>query len=389
MGMNFYARLASFGFLLGLLPFAGSASVAVASTAGCAGSTIVGSPSPGPVGNHLSGVVSLSPSNAWAVGAAYEAAGMPPTLLSRPLIAHWDGNAWRSAPSPTLPGGGALSSISALNQGNIWAVGHQGSSAEGSPLVERWDGSKWKVVSSPAVPSGFLLGVSARSENDIWAVGIRLGSTSYSLIEHWDGASWRVVPSPNPSDSYNEIDSVVATSAGTAWAVGFSLGDINSVPMLARWDGSRWNLVASPVAGLPSSLLRSVAARSEKDIWAVGQSRSEDGSVVQPLVEHWNGRDWRIVKSSSPTSQSSFVGVAAAQGRVWAVGVRVDGFTNRTLMERLGDGQFSAVPSANRGAGDNGLEAAAIAPNGVVWAVGSDQGLTKGESLVVRGCASD
>jgi hypothetical protein len=218
-------------------------------------------------------------------------------------------------------------------------------------------------------------------------VGIRLGTVSYSLIEHWNGTTWTVVTSPNPSTDYNEIDSVVAISGRSAWAVGFSVTNNESAPMLARWDGSSWSLVAAPVTGAPNNLLRSVAAASERDVWAVGQSSSADGSQIQTFVEHWNGHAWKVVGSPSPTSQTWLNAVTLVGNQVLAVGVQVQGFNNQTLVVRGEKGQFAVVPSPNRGTGANTLESVAATPLGTAWAVGFDQGQTKGESLILRVCA--
>ncbi len=373
-------------FLVNLLAFAVTPSIAQAASRQCAtGTTIVSSPSPGKVGNHLSSVVSLSATDAWAVGGASTPVGNPPMLQSKPLVVHWNGSAWRAVHA-TLSGEGALSGIAAVSASDLWAVGHQGAPDAGTPLIEHWNGSAWSVVPSPAIPQGYLLGVSAFGADDVWTVGIRLGTISYSLIEHWDGSSWKVIESPNPGADYNEIDSVVAISHHEAWAVGFSISNNASTPIVARWNGSRWSLVQNPATAANDNILRSVAGRSEGDVWAVGQSRSADGSTVMTLVEHWDGRGWKVVASPSPTQQSWLIGVTVRGGEVWAVGVRVDGFTNHSLIVHGAEGQFSAVISSNRGTGDNGLEGVAIA-NGTAWAVGSDQGQTKGQSLVLLACS--
>ena len=265
--------------------------------------------------------------DAWAVGGAASAVGSPPRLQTRPLIAHWNGRAWRTVDSP-IAGAGGLSAIAAVTSHNIWAVGHQGPNEGGSPLIEHWNGSAWSVVPSPRILDGHLLGVSAVGADDVWAVGIRVGKVSYSLIEHWDGAGWKVVKSPNPGVHYNEIDSVVGISSHEAWAVGFSQSTEVSRPILVRWDGFMWSTVGNPSTGTASNLLRSVAGVSG-NVWAVGQSRSADGSSVRTLVEHLDAHGWKVVASPSPTAQSWLAGVAVRGDEVWAVGVRVDGFTGR------------------------------------------------------------
>lgn len=371
--------------LVSLLAIAAAPATAQASNRHDAGAVIVASPSPGTVGNQLSGVLSFSASNAWAVGGA--STPVNDRLRSKPLVIHWDGAAWQLVHSAKLAGAGALSAISATSPSDMWAVGHQGSPIGGTPLIEHWNGSAWSVVASPVIPQGFLLGVSALRADDVWAVGIWnviSGPTAYSVIEHWDGSTWKVVKSPDPSATYNEIDSVVALSSKDAWAVGQSLSDTKAVPLIARWNGTRWSIVHSPATGMRNNLLRSIAAGSRHDLWAVGQSSSEDGSKVRPLAERWDGTNWKVVVAAAPTGQSWFTGVSVAGDQVLSVGVKVVNFMNRTLIERADDGPFTVVASPNRGTGDNALEAVDLNANGDAWAVGTDIGFTKGESLVVH-----
>jgi hypothetical protein len=107
---------------------------------------------------------------------------------------------------------------------------------------------------------------------------------------------------------------------------------------------------------------------------------------MQTLVEHSDGHGWTVVRSPSPTQQSRLNAVAVAGGTVWTVGVQSDGSTNRTLIERADLGQFKVVRSPNRGLGGNDLEGIATAMDGSAWAVGSDQGATRGQSLVLAVC---
>src|SRR5205814_3858052 len=78
----------------------------------------------------------------------------------------------------------------------------------------------WSIIPSPNVlkSSNRLLGVSALSTNDVWAVGHYDYSTwNGSLIEHWDGAQWTIVENPQLSRILNDVEAV---SASDVWAVG-------------------------------------------------------------------------------------------------------------------------------------------------------------------------
>src|SRR5215469_5006693 len=77
---------------------------------------------------------------------------------------------------------------------------------------------------SAAPPSGALYGVAATSATNAWAVGYRFnGTTRQTLVERWNGTSWAQEKSPNPGGNANDnwLLGVSALSARNAWAVGF------------------------------------------------------------------------------------------------------------------------------------------------------------------------
>ena len=70
----------------------------------------------------------------------------------------------------------SLSAVTALSPEEAWAAGVGFNSHS---LVEQWNGKTWNVVPSSDAPdtkaangSNGLLGIAARSRNDIWAVGV-------------------------------------------------------------------------------------------------------------------------------------------------------------------------------------------------------------------------
>jgi hypothetical protein len=107
-----------------------------------------------------------------------------------------------------------------------------------------WDGTAWNRVLAPTpVPGVSLLGVTATSPRDAWAVGQTAyknacGPKCATVIEHWNGSSWALVPSPNPpSVLVNVLLGVAATSPRNAWAVGTN--DYEST-LIAHWNGMAW-----------------------------------------------------------------------------------------------------------------------------------------------------
>ncbi len=224
----------------------------------------------------LSGVASLSPTDAWAVG-AWDPGG---TARNRPLIEHWDGASW-SIVTVDDPVNAVLTSVTAVAANDVWAVGDSG----GKTLVMHWDGSAWSRVSSPNDGSATqgLSSVSAAGPNDIWAVGtIDEGSPfpGETLAIHWNGAAWKLVTTPSPP-SGDTVTGVAAFANRNAWMVGSYWSDAFTNHGLAlRLHASRTRLTKIP----GNNSLNGVDGVAKDDVYAVG------GGIF-----HWNGTRWKQV----------------------------------------------------------------------------------------------
>jgi hypothetical protein len=294
------------------------------------------SPSPGTgrkcgdpayAGNTLYGVAAVASNDVWAVGQICTYSN------SLTLTEHWNGTQWTVIPSPNEPGQNAdtLVAVAAVATNDVWAVGNYEilGGYHWNTLVEHWDGTKWSVVESPN-PSGayesFLNAIAVVSPADIWAVGYSVGNNLQTyqvpLIEHYDGQSWTIVPSPFPAPSdYNALYGLTAISANDVWAVGYANENThgqNGEALIEHWDGTQWNLVDSPIAG-NATLLLAATALSSTDVWSVGYIQT--GSVqFLPVTEHWDGTSWRVARPPNPGKVAQLFSVAAANGKVWAVG---------------------------------------------------------------------
>jgi hypothetical protein len=281
----------------------------------------VASPNPGSR-NGLGGVAAVSASNIWAVGGYYS----PTAAAGKTLILHWNGTAWKKVASPS-PGsiGNFLSGVAAVSASNAWAVGGYTSGTGYQTLILHWNGTAWKKVASPSPsPSGdsVLSGVAAVSARNAWAVGHYYSPTAAAdktLILHWNGTAWTKVASPSPGTESNDLNGVTAISASNAWAVGVhwtSNGTTHS--LVLHWNGAAWKKVASPSPGTESNDLYSVTAISPSNAWAVGSYND------RTFVLHWNGTAWQRVASpnfgTSP-GQNVLTSVAASSAtNIWAVG---------------------------------------------------------------------
>jgi len=194
-----------------------------------------------------------------------------------------------------------------------------------------------------------LLGVSAATPSDVWAVGVArpTAGPARTLIEHWQGERWRVVPSPDSPPGDGFLNAVVGLSGSDAWAVGLSRTSGGSArTLILHWDGRRWGVIPSPNAGPGDNALVAVAAASERDVWAVGYHDS--GSVYRSLIEHWNGDRWTVV--TLPLLGGGGDGLNAVDvsgpGVVWAVGgsARTRG-PSQPLVFRLSGHRWSSVPA--------------------------------------------
>lgn len=108
-------------------------------------------------------------------------------------------------------------------------------------------------------------------------------SGNLTLIEHWNGKAWEVKPSPNPARSGEvHLTGVAATSRSNAWAVGYYLGPNGLQPLVEHWNGKAWKIKRTPKPGGQDNLLFGMAAVSASNVWAVGDYY--DGSHARTLT---------------------------------------------------------------------------------------------------------
>jgi eukaryotic-like serine/threonine-protein kinase len=222
--------------------------------------TQVPSPSPagfGFYGSALYGVAAVSASSAWAFGITYHI--LDARELGSTLILRWSGATWTQVPSPNL-GMGEITGFAATSAGSAWAVGNTGSGGTSTrPLILRWNGTAWTTVPNPSPAGSYLFSVAATSAGTAWAVGRTSTSTSArTLILRWDGTAWTQVPSPSLGPG-GSLLGVTALSSSDAWAVGTADGKT----LILRWNGQMWSGAVgqlSPAAAPASSLTPSAVS---------------------------------------------------------------------------------------------------------------------------------
>ena len=365
------ALLASF-----IVLFASHRSGPTGSVAVC---SIIKNPSVAP-SSSFGGVAAISTNDVWAVG-SYNSGAVGSKTTGLALIEHWNGSTWSVVSSPQVAPSSILMGVTAVSRNEIWAVGYS-FNGSASPLIEHWNGSTWSVVKGADVgASAVLNGITALSANDIWAVGLRSStgnsSTTSALIEHWDGNAWGVVKSPSMG-TFSTLFSVAAAATNDIWAVGnfvYSSNDGRGT-LIEHWNGSTWSIVKSPNVG-SFSALNAVAVASTKDVWAVGVHEVVGTATnSQALIEHWDGSTWSIVKSPGVGSFSALFGVVGASASdVWFVGSHGESSASdnvMTLIEHWNGSAWYVVNSSNAGRGYNSLLAVALVPGSrMIWSVGA------------------
>ncbi len=214
-------------------------------------------PSPNPAGEYgdeLHDVITISPTDAWAVGGTGNTS-------DNALILHWDGSAWSNVPNSC---GYELFGISALAPNDIWAVG--------SGTTCHYDGTTWtRVALTGPLASSYLEGVDGVASNDVWAVGALVtcdGQACYSrsIAARWNGSSWVEAQVPGRG-----LSDVVTLAPDNAYAVGTkSIGTV-----LTHWNGSVWEDVPVPDPETGGALQGMFDASPGK-LWAVGYYYTQD-----------------------------------------------------------------------------------------------------------------
>ena len=250
-------------------------------------------------GGTLVGVSAVSSSDAWAVG-NYSTSTVP----YAPFISRWNGARWTkvASPNPGLANGTSLLGVSAQSRTNAWAVGtYTPSAGTAGALILHWGGTRWRQVRSPSAEDPELFAVSADSPSDAWAVGIYNTDKVNPFIVHWNGTRWAQLPAPSPG--YGAIlTAVSARSATDVWAVGYYAADAagHLRSLILHWNGTRWTTVRSPnPAGATGSTgLRGVSTISPNDAWATGYSGN--GKFASSLLLHWDGTCWTRIPIPNP-----------------------------------------------------------------------------------------
>lgn len=263
------------------------------------------------------------------------------------------------APLGALPW--RLVDVAAVDGERAWAVGVADAPEGRLPLLfERAKGA-WSPLAAPLPVGARLSAVAAVSEKEIWFVGSApyapgpLPETRQPLAVRYlpTTGHWEILPTPVYLDGDAELLDVVATEGEGIWAVGSAVipvGDaVERVALALRHDGAAFERI--PVAGRPSTGegLTAIAAAGGR-IWAVGGDGA--GAIARNLlVARWNGRELERVAVPGLDRVDRLAAVALDADQVWlggltgggdAVLVRFDGLAWQEHPSAVGGAALAA-----------------------------------------------
>jgi hypothetical protein len=144
------------------------------------------------------------------------------------------------------------------------------------------------------------------------------------------------------------LNGVTCAGAGDCWTVGFSApSTVVKQPLIEHYAGSSWAIVRTPN---PSpGYLNAVTCVSAGDCWAVGLSGSlGDGP---PLIEHYTGSRWAIASTPDPSPGVLNGVTCASAGDCWAVGFyaysTVATVARQPLIEHYAGSSWTTVRTPN------------------------------------------
>jgi len=227
---------------------------------------------------------------------------------------------------------------------------------------------------NPSLESSLGGGVSCASTSACMAVGSYYETGLFQakpLAERWNGTEWSIQSTPSPSGAKEAWLAGVSCASTTACtAVGrYENSSGAEVPLAERWNGTEWSIQSTPSpSGATHSILSGVSCPSTTACKAVGRYHNSSGKEVT-LAERWNGTEWSIQSTPNPSGAygSSLASVSCVTTVCTAVGQGGSG----TLAERWNGTEWSLQSTPNpSGSSSSPLESVSCASSSACMAVG-------------------
>src|SRR6266571_2472646 len=329
--------------LVVLVALFGPVSSATGSPAASCAWHVVPSPDFAPIWqSQLIDVKGIAADDAWAVGKLYN----PSTGSVKALAEHWDGTSWSNASPPSRSGVTTdLVGVDAASSTQVYAAGNIATGLTSGALVLQWNGSGWSRFGNNTLSGDpTITDVAAAGTGNVWLAGYLLlpGDRFQGVIYHWvPGAGywvWYDVPSlEGESVILNAIDAWNTE----VWAV----GQVNGDPLIVHWNGRSWDVSLRLTAA--SGEFTDISVIGDNEARAVGDVVSATGST-KTLAVHWNGTSWEYAPTANPGG-ATFNGLASVLDfsgtNAWAVGSYGPGGFQSTLAQHWNGQQWSVAPT--------------------------------------------
>jgi hypothetical protein len=301
------------------------------------------------VGGAIRDVAASSRDDAWAVGQRGVQTA-PHTTRAKPLLAHWNGHAWKAARSPFR--WGSADAIVVLSQREAWA---SMSNVRGVFLLH-WNGVHWLPSKPPADvrvpalargPRGrvWLLGgreiyershgrwvtlaalgpvgpftyEASRRTDQLWRIrGFAPAHRRPPFVERWAGARWEQTPLRINRGS--DLYTIVAQSNRDAWLAGTD----GSHALLFRWNGRRWSRASAPPRRAIDAWLFESARGT---LWLGGTKTDASESAFTPYLRRRDGSRWHVVPPPTHTDTFTLYRVGS---ETWATSILTEGIVRFT-----------------------------------------------------------
>ena len=194
--------------------------------------------------------------------------------------------------------------------------------------------------------------------------------------------SWVHQTSPNTGSGDNNLFGVGATSARNAWAVGEDFVGVNTTTLIEHWNGKSWRVFTSPNKGTGDAL-GAVYAVSASDVWAAGSYYN--GTAGRTLIEHFNGKSWSVVTSPNVGALSNEITAlrGTSANDIWAVGDAVTSYpTTKTVILHWNGHRWRLVTSPSVPDKPNFLTAVRPVSASEAWAVGAYDSASTARTLI-------
>ncbi len=260
---------------------------------------------PGP--GFLSSVSAGSRSDVWVLG----------TDKSGTVLLHWNGRRWRTVGFPGERSA-TMMSVAAAPGGGAWMVGWRNEAAGATAIVvERWNGAAWRIMPT-GLGQGMLSKVRVSADGEVWAVGA--DGSFLPLIAHEHRGAWSSFPGPAETSSLNDV---LGLSANDVWTVGLLNPLDEYAPTISHWDGRTWTTVFVPDPRKYITQDLSISPdRSGRPQWVGAEAGLNHPSAT--LYAYYNGTAWSSVRGATALSHVFDANIVTAHipgtNATWAVG---------------------------------------------------------------------